>query len=296
MRHLIQSILWRRLLPRRNKATSGHAVRMAPLRTRHPVLWKARLGFLPVAVAATLGWPLLSQQAVELSQTLRWRAIELSAEAGFIVRDVLVKGCSETTCTAVLATLGIEYGQALITFDPEIARRRLKTISWVKSAAIERHLNGVLHIHITERRPLALWQKEGHLVVVDEDGVILAHDELNRFVHLPYIVGTDAPRHTKELLSVMSSGPELQKRVVAAIRVSERRWDLQLDAGILVRLPTENQKQAWETLRKLEQRHKILARDVVVIDLRLPDRLVIQLSEEAMGKLRNRRKEGGRDT
>jgi cell division protein FtsQ len=94
----------------------------------------------------------------------------------------------------------------------------------------------------------------------------------------------------------MSSGPELQKRVVAAIRVSERRWDLQLDAGILVRLPTEKQKQAWETLRKLEQRHKILARDVVVIDLRLPDRLVIQLSEEAMGKLRNRRKEGGRDT
>ena len=94
----------------------------------------------------------------------------------------------------------------------------------------------------------------------------------------------------------MSSGPDLKKRVMAAIRVGRRRWDLQLDPGIRIRLPAENQKQAWETLRKLEQRHKILARDVVVIDLRSPDRLVLQLSTEAMKKLRVKQKESGRDT
>ncbi|MDP7045264.1 MAG: cell division protein FtsQ/DivIB, partial [Alphaproteobacteria bacterium] len=86
-----------------------------------------------------------------------------------------------------------------------------------------------------------------------------------------------------------------KKRVMAAIRMGRRRWDLQLDAGIRVRLPVENQKQAWETLRKLEQRHEILTRDVVAIDLRLPDMMVMQLSAEAMEKLREHEEEG-RDT
>lgn len=295
--------LWQRARPqKRGKAAPGRTARngrtalKAPLRVRHPVLWKVRLGFLLMVAVAAPGWLLLSPQAAELGRALRLRAIELSAEAGFIIRDVLVEGRSETTRAAVLAALGVNYGQPLIAFDPETARQGLESISWVKSATIERRLDGVLYVHITERRPLALWQREGRLVVVDEDGVILARDGLGRFARLPLIVGADAPRHAPDLLAVMSSGPELQKRLIAAIRVGGRRWDLQLDAGIRVRLPAENQKQAWETLRELEKRHEILARDVVVIDLRLPDRLVIQLSAEAMDKLRGRHEETGRDT
>jgi len=266
-----------------------------PLRSRHPVLWQARLGFLLLAALAVPGWLLFSQQTVEFGRILHQRAIELSAAAGFIVRDVLVEGRSEITREAIMAALGVTYGQPLITFDQETARKGLETISWVKSATIERRLDGTIYIHIIERHPLALWQKAGRLVAVDEDGVILASDGLGRFPDLPLIVGDDAPRHTPELLAVMSSGPDLKKRVMAAIRVGQRRWDLQLNSGIRIRLPAENQKQAWETLRKLEQRNEILARDVVVIDLRLPDRLVLQLSTGALKKLRVEQEKTGRD-
>ncbi len=305
MRLLIPSILWRRLFPKRRnqrkKAPSTHAVstkctrRKAPLRTRHPVLWKARLSFLLMAVVAAPGWLLFSQQAAELGRDLRGRAINLSADAGFIVRDVLVEGRSEITRAAIIAALGVTYGQPLVTFDQETARERLKSISWVKNATIERRLGGTIYVRLTERRPMALWQRKGRFVVVDEDGMILARDGLGRFSDLPLIVGDDAPQHAPELLTVMSSGPDMKKRVMAAIRVGRRRWDLQLDAGIRVRLPVENQKQAWETLRKLEQRHEILTRDVVVIDLRLPDMMVMQLSAEAIEKLREHEEEG-RDT
>jgi cell division protein FtsQ len=270
--------------------------RKAPLQSRHPVLWQARLGFLLMAALAVPGWLLFSQQAAEFGRILHQRAIELSASAGFIVRAVLVEGRSETTRATVMAALGVTYGQPLITFDQETARKRLETISWVRSATVERRLDGTIYIHITERHPLALWQKAGRLVAVDGDGVILASDGLGRFSDLPLIVGEDAPRHAPELLAVMSSGPDLKKRVMAAIRVGRRRWDLQLDTGIRIRLPMENQKQAWETLRKLEKRHEILARDVAVIDLRSPDRLVLQLSTEALEKLRVKQKEVGRDT
>lgn len=287
---------------RRKKVRTGRPVRTkrtlrkAPLRVRHPLLWRARLGFLLMAALAAPGWLLFSPQAAELGHDLRQRAIGFSAQAGFIVRDVLVEGRSETTRAAVMAALGVTYGQPLITFDPETARKGLEAISWVKNATIERRLDGTIYIHITERRPLALWQRKGRLVAVDGDGVILAHDGLGRFPDLPLIVGDEAPRHATELLAVLSSGPDLKKRVMAAIRVGGRRWDLQLDSGIRVRLPAKNQKQAWEALRELEQRHEILSRDVVVIDLRLPDRLVMQLSAEAMEKLREQEEESGRDT
>ena len=284
--------LGRRLLPQRGKARN---LRKAPLRSRHPLLWQARLGFMLGAALAVPGWLLFSQQAAELGRDLRQRAIDFSADAGFIVRHVLVEGRSETTRAAVMAALGVTYGQPLVTFDPETARKGLESVSWVKNATIERRLDGTIYIHITERRPLALWQREGRIVAVDGDGVILARDGLGRFPDLPLIVGDEAPQHAPELLAILSSGPDLKKRVIAAIRVGGRRWDLQLDSGVCVRLPAENQKQAWETLRELEQRHEILARDVVVIDLRLSDRLVMQLSAEAMEKLREHEEEG-RDT
>jgi cell division protein FtsQ len=307
MRHLIPfsflTSLWqpsqsknRRKAPPARTARTRRTVCKAPLRSRHPILWQARLGFLLMAALAVPGWLLFSQQAAEFGRILHQRAIELSAGAGFIVRTVLVEGRSEITRATVMAALGVTYGQPLITFDQETARKRLETISWVQSATIERRLNGTIYIHITERHPLALWQKAGRLVAVDGDGVILASDELGRFSDLPLIVGDDAPRHAPELFAIMSSGPDLKKRVMAAIRVGRRRWDLQLGTGIRIRLPAKNQKQAWETLRKLEQRHEILARDVVVIDLRSPDRLVLQLSTEALEKLRVKQEEAGRDT
>ena len=118
--------LWRCLLPQsETQRKKARTARKTPLRVRHPLLWRARLGFLLAAAAAAPGWILLSHQATELGHALRLGAIKLSAEAGFIIRDVLVKGHSETTHAALLAALGVNYGQPLIAFDPETARTAL---------------------------------------------------------------------------------------------------------------------------------------------------------------------------
>jgi cell division protein FtsQ len=70
--------------------------------------------------------------------------------------------------------------------------------------------------------------------------------------------------------------PELMVRVRAAVRVGGRRWNLRLDNGIDVRLPEDDPEQAWARLAEYERRHRILARDVRVLDLRLPDRLIVR--------------------
>ena len=65
------------------------------------------------------------------------------------------------------------------------------------------------------------------------------------------------------------------------MRVGGRRWNLRFAGGIDVRLPEENAAQAWARLAELERKQRLLGRDVIVVDMRLPDRLVVRTTPEA---------------
>ncbi|MGH7210925.1 MAG: cell division protein FtsQ/DivIB, partial [Acetobacteraceae bacterium] len=76
--------------------------------------------------------------------------------------------------------------------------------------------------------------------------------------------------------------PALQARVVAAIRVGERRWNLLLKSGMTVMLPEGHEAVALERLVALDQAHKLLERPLQFVDLRLPDRLVVRAKTDAV--------------
>jgi cell division protein FtsQ len=63
--------------------------------------------------------------------------------------------------------------------------------------------------------------------------------------------------------------------------ISDRRWNLRLRNGLDIRLPETGVEQALVTLAALDRDKKLLSRDIVAIDLRLPDRVTVQLSEAA---------------
>ena len=61
-----------------------------------------------------------------------------------------------------------------------------------------------------------------------------------------------------------------------------------LKNGIDVHLPEADVEQALDTLLKLDRDNKILSRDIATIDLRLPDRVTVRLSDEAAAARRGR--------
>jgi cell division protein FtsQ len=69
--------------------------------------------------------------------------------------------------------------------------------------------------------------------------------------------------------------------VHASILVADRRWNLQLVNGIDVRLPEIDVDAALHRLVDLDRDKKLLTRDIVMIDLRLPDRVTVRLSDAA---------------
>ena len=90
------------------------------------------------------------------------------------------------------------------------------------------------------------------------------------------IVGGDAPDEAPALFTLLAAQPRLSKRVRAAVRVGARRWNLRLDNGIDIQLPEENASDAWARLAELDREHRLLARDIELIDLRLPGRMIVR--------------------
>ena len=136
-------------------------------------------------------------------------------------------------------------------------------------------------MRLEERQPLALWQSDRVLWVIDADGVVLTEDGLEAYAALPLVVGLGAPDHAAPLLEKLASQPAIARRVEAAIRVSERRWDLRLDNGVNVRLPESGIDAALLRLSEIEANNGLLDRDIVAIDLRIGDRLVVQTTPGA---------------
>ncbi|MFM2043350.1 MAG: cell division protein FtsQ [Pseudomonadota bacterium] len=207
--------------------------------------------------------------------------LSVTAEAGWAVQEVFVTGRIEADPQTLLDALKVERGMPILAFDPHAARTALEQIPWVASATVERRMPDTIHVRIVERTPMAIWQVDRRHRLVDGNGVVLTEANLEKWPDLPLLVGENAPTQAKELLETLSAEPLIGTRVEAAVLVGGRRWDLRLDNGIDVRLPEEGMADALRQLSVVQQTNQVLERDVVVVDLRVPDRLVVQTSAEA---------------
>lgn len=222
---------------------------------------------------------------------LRTKFYALTAARGFRIEQIYVEGRNRTNPDTLRTLLNVKKGDPILAFQPDDARRLLEKVTWIKSVRVERRLPNEIYIGITERVPLALWQHKGALAVIDEDGVVLTRDNLQDFGDLPILTGDGAPEHARELIGFLNAEPVIAERVEAATRIGSRRWDLKLTNGIKVRLPEQDLGFAFRRLAKIQNTENIFDKDIVSIDLRQNDRLIVQTSEAAAEKRRNEKKD-----
>lgn len=251
-------------------------------RKRAQPLWR-RTGFQITAFAAAAfavgaaGWWSWRSGVVEhYTEIAAAEIVSMSADVGLRVEDVLVVGRKETERRSLLGALGIDRGAPILGFDVASARQRVEALPWVRTASVERLLPDTILLSVEERRPLALWQNKGEFALIDYEGVVIIRENLSRFSNLLTVVGEDAPAHAASLLEMLGSQPELMKQVKAAVRVGGRRWNLRMKDEIDVRLPEQGAATAWLRLAEYERDHRVLERDVDVVDLRVPDRLIVR--------------------
>lgn len=269
-------------------APSKPQLPVAVPRRRRRLAWLKPALLIGTAAIAMSGAGILVATAIHngVSFDLGRVAGELTAGIGLRVDDIMVEGRDHTAPDALLQAIGIDRGAPILAFDAEAARQRLEQIPWIERAVVERRLPNLIYVRLTERKPLALWQHEGRFAVVDAKGAVILDGDVGPYSGLPVVIGDDAPKEAEALLLLLDTEPDLKARVAAAVRVGGRRWNLHMDNGIDVRLPEEDPAVAWSTLAQFARGNGLLERDVVAIDLRLPDRMVVQLGKESADKLR----------
>jgi cell division protein FtsQ len=201
--------------------------------------------------------------------------------AGLRVTSVALAGNHHVSREEVLAAAGITADTALVFLDVDEVRQRLNSHPWIADATVLKLYPGELQIGIKEREPFALWQKDGRVSVIAEDGTVLEPYAESRMVRLPLVVGRGAQSKAKEFLALLDRYPAMRDFVHACVLVGERRWNLRLKNGIDVRLPEVDIAPALERLVALDRAKNLITRDIVAIDLRLADRVTVRLSDAA---------------
>jgi len=200
---------------------------------------------------------------------------------GFRITSIALAGGKQVTREEILTTAGVTGRTSLLFLDAAAARQRLKTNPWIAEATVLKLYPDRLHIEVTEREAFALWQKDGKVAVISGDGTVVEPYVARRFAGLPLVVGQGAETKARNFLAVLDQYPLLRDQVRASVLVAERRWNLKLKSGIDVRLPENDVERALDLLVQLDRDKKLLTRDITAIDLRLPDRVTVRLSEEA---------------
>jgi cell division protein FtsQ len=206
--------------------------------------------------------------------------------AGFRIAAVAINDRKQLTQDEILAIGGVTGRSSLLFLDAATVRDKLKSNPWIADANVLKLYPNRLQIDITERKAFAVWQQDGRLSIIADDGAVLESYIARRFTGLPLVVGKGAETHAKDFLALLDRYPQVRAVTKAAIYVGERRWNLRLKDGLDIRLPENDVGNALAMLSKLDAETKLFSRDIVAVDLRLPDRVTVRLSEDA-GKARD---------
>ena len=256
-----------------------------PLRRPVPALLALAL------LAAGLGLPVWLQQDKHLQTLVQQQLRHVSDATGFRLQHIALHGNQRMARAPLVEALALRHGEPLALIDLPAAQARLESLEWVAAASLRRIFPATIEAHIREEQPFALWQRGGHLFLVNRQAQAFLDlgaavdnqtwEALDDFAHLPWLVGVGALEHGVAFLQVLDSWPALQQKLRAATWMSGRRWDLHLAPDIRARLPEDGVHVALARLQRLHEDHDIFNRDIRVIDLRLADRIGFRLGETA---------------
>ena len=205
---------------------------------------------------------------------------DMAANAvGFRIAAVAIAGNKHLSREEILAIAGIGGRTSLLFLDAAETRAKLKANPWVGDATVQKLFPDRLAVTVVERAAFALWQTGGQINVIADDGTVLESYVSPAVLTLPFVVGTGAATRAKDFIVLLDRHPALRKNVRAAVLVGERRWNLRLKSGVDVKLPETGVAEALDQLATLDRNKQLLARDITIVDLRFPDRIIVRLTE-----------------
>ena len=244
---------------------------------------------LPVALVGGIAFAYFADQARRDAVAAGFAEIRESIEQRpeFMVKLMAIDGASDEVAAMIRATVPIEFPVSSFDLDLPGIRSAIQGLDAVARVDVRVRSGGVLQVDVVERVPAVVWRAPAGLELLDLEGRRVAGlaSRMDQ-PDLPLIAGTGADRAVPEALALVAAAEPVKERLRGLLRVGERRWDVVLDRDQRILLPETGAVEALEQVLALNQARDLLARNILVVDMRLPHRPTLRLAAFAVEELR----------
>ncbi len=282
-----------------NTSKTGRFIRLVVLFIKglvKSIVWltKTPLALVSVVLLVLFSWAVYKDVPQTLYFFVDSQMAKLAVEKDIQLKNVYLEGQEHTKTESILEVMDVKIGMPLFSVPLEEIRIRLEALPWVRYAEVERQYPSTITVRIVERIPVALWQVDQKLRLLDADAVVIDVDDIGAFSNYLILVGADAPYHLSEVMQILESQESLRPLVSSMVRVSERRWDVILRNDMRIMLPENKPEAMWSYLAQLHEEKNILSdSDIISINLKIPEKLFI---EKKSGKEKGHTSDGGNHT
>lgn len=210
---------------------------------------------------------------------------------GFKIQNVEINGLNHLNEEYILEIIRSYNHINIFSINLKKIYKEIKGNTWVKKGSIEIIYPNTIKIWLTEKKPIAIWQKKsGNYYLVTKIGEIILEKNLSNFKNnLPIIIGKNAHENVHSILKLLNSNKKLAKNIWSLSYINERRWDLHFKQGLTIRLPSKNIEKAWIKILYLNRTFDILNHDFTEVDLRNPNQILgkINIDKKLIFKKKN---------
>jgi len=200
---------------------------------------------------------------------------------GFNISAITITSQGGLSEKEILSAAGVNPNTSLPFLDAAAVRDRLMTNPVISDAQVRKLYPDRLAIEITENQPYALWQKDGQVQMVSGDGNVIGLLTDSRYAGLPFVIGEGANTRVREFLNLMDILGDQKAKFRAGTLIGGRRWNLKTTGGLDVKLPEQNPAEALKMLTEIERQSRILEKDILSLDLRVPGKIEARLTQTA---------------
>lgn len=174
--------------------------------------------------------------------------------------------------TAIASAVGISPGTYTHSINLELVNERLLNTPGIRESSVRRLPNGNLSVKIHLYRAVAAWTDGTYYYPLSADGTIVKKPAEEKSPGTVIFRG-DVP---KDIGEITKAATNLIGDLDYLYFIDNRRWNLVTTGGITVMLPEEDPIAAIASLIVLNDKHKILSKNLQVIDMRDPTRILVK--------------------
>jgi len=149
---------------------------------------------------------------------------------------------------------------------------RIAKIPGIKNSAVRRLSNGDIVIKTQHHKVAAQWTDGIYYYPLSIDGTKIESPSTERDENTIVFRGS-VPENLTEIINSVSA---LSKHIDYVNMIESRRWDIHTKNNTTIYLPEDNPSVAINKINRLNQTHKILSRDIEIIDMRDSARILVK--------------------